>query len=267
MPRILLPRSCLPLAFLDVNGTPGDLQGNRIFSAKTSFLEASLSPKKHPAGPVVLIAESVVTPCLHAVEQVQPGIYALCQLCPWVTLKDLDRLIFNSKAQPNIRSLEKATQPGNRWWHEATLQGDRAVQISQSEQRKPWVTEGFQLCLKAPMRQNLLAASPKGAMGKIHQEQSLAESENMVQDMPLQETTQSIDEIFNMIRVQYQEALYMSQVRPDHSLHCYSNTDRIRHHWRIMRKDRYLEPVRFFRVTVFRHLIVVVFRNSYGAVS
>lgn len=255
MPRILLPRSCLPLAFLDVNGTSGDLQGNRIFSAKKTFLEASLSPKKHPAGPVVLIAESVVTPCLHAVEQVQPGIYALCQLCSWVTLKDLDRLIFNSKAQPNIRSLEKAILPGNRWWHEATLQGDRAVQISQSEQRKPWVTEGFQLCLKAPMRQNPLAASPEGTM-------ALAVSENMVQDMPLQETTQSIDEIFNMIRLQYQEALYMSQVRPYHSLHCYSNTDRTRHHWRIMRKDHYLEPVRFFRATVFRHLIVVVFRNS-----
>lgn len=262
MPRLLVPRSCLPLAFLDVNGTPGDLQGNRIFSAKISLLEANLSLKKHPAGPVVLIAESVVTPCLYAVEQVQPGIYALCQLCAWVTLKDLDELIFKSKTQPNLRSLEKAILPGDRWWHEITVQGDGAVQNSQSKPRKPWAAEGFQLCLKAPMRQNPLAASPEGTMCKAQQKQALAISENIVQDMPLQETTQTTDEIFNMVRIQYQEALYMSQVRPYHSFHCYSNTNRIRHHWRIMRKDHCLEPVRFFRATIFHHLIVVVFRNS-----
>lgn len=219
MPRLLVPRSCLPLAFLDVNGTSGDLQGNRIFSAKISSLEASLSPGKSLGGPVVLIAESGVTPCLYAVEQVRPGIYALCQLCAWVTLKDLEKLIFKSKVpQPNLGSLEKAILPGGKWWHEATIQSEGAAPLS--NKCKSWAAGGFQLCLKAPAHLSPLAASPEEAVYETQQEQPLAISDNMIPDISLQGNAQNANEIFSMIRNQYQDALYMSQVRSNHFLLC-----------------------------------------------
>ena len=228
MPRLLVPRSCLPLALLDSSGTSEDLQGNRIFSAKTPSLAASLSPGKHFGEPVVLIAESSAAPRFFAIEQVRPGIYALCQLCLWVTLKDLEKLIVGSKSQFNLRNLEKAILPGDKWWHQAAIQSDGA--IPSTKRRKLCTVGGSQLCLNAPMRQNSPAANPDKIECETRREEPPAVSGQMVQDLSLQGKDQNADEVLSMIRNQYREALYMSQVRSDSFFGQQSNTDKLRHH-------------------------------------
>lgn len=228
MPRLLVPRSCLPLALLDPIGTSEDLQGNRIFSAKTPSLAASLSPGKHFGEPVVLIAESSVAPRFFAIEQVRPGIYALCQLCLWVTLKDLEKLILGSKSQFNLGNFEKPILPGDKWWHQAAIQRDGA--IPSTKRLKPCTAGGSQLCLKAPMHQNSLAADADKIECETRREQPLAVSGKTVQDLSLQGNDQNADEILNMIRSQYREALYMSQVRSNSLFGQHSNTDKLRHH-------------------------------------
>ena len=127
VPRLLMPRSCLPLALLDVHGITEGVQANRIFSAQISSLEASLSPKQHATGPIVLIAQCTVTPCLYAVEHVRLGVYALCKLCAWVKLKDLEILVLESKTQPDFERLEQAPLPGDKWWHKAVIGEQGAI--------------------------------------------------------------------------------------------------------------------------------------------
>lgn len=266
MPRLLVPRSCLPLVFLDPNGTSGELQGNRVFSAKIKLLEATLSPANHLGEPVVLIAESSVTHCFYAVEQVRPGTYALCQLCAWVTLKDLEKLILGSKPQPqsHVLNLEKAILPGDKWWHKAAIQSEGAM--PPAKRRKSWMATGFQLCLNAPVHQSSLATRSEEIVCETRREEPLVNSDDTIQDLSLQSNAQTADEILDMIRTQYQEALYMSQVRSSPSFDHHSNTDRLRHHWRIMRKDHYLALARSFKGAIFRLLIVVSSRNSLEAV-
>lgn len=211
VPKVLAPRSCLPLAFLDPNGTSGELQGNRIFSAKIPSIAAILSPGKHRGEPVVLIAESGVTPHFYAVELVRPGTYALCQLCSWVTLKDLEKLVLSFKSQSDHLNLEKAVLPGDKWWHKAAIQSEGAMPFT--KQRKSWTPEGFKLCLKERVHQSPSAATSEEMVCETRQEPPLAVSNNIIQDTSLQGNAQNADEILNMVRTQYQEALYVSQVR------------------------------------------------------
>lgn len=260
---MLVLRSCLPLAFLDPNGTSRDLQGNRIFSAKIPSLAASLSPGKHFDEPVVLIAQSSVTPHFYAVEQVQPGIYALCQLCSWVTLKNFETLTLGSKSRFKLINLEKAILPGDKWWHKAAIQSDGA--IPSAKRCKPWTAGGFQLYLQAPMHQKSLAATPEAILCETRREEPITVSDETVQGSSLQENDQNAEEILNMIKTQYREALYMSQVRSNPFFGQHSNTDRVRHHWRITRKDHYLALGHSFKGAIFRLLIVVSFRNSLEA--
>ena len=231
IPKLLMPRSCLPLAFLDVNGISGDIPGKRLFSAKIPLLQTKLSSGNNPAGPDVLIAESGVTPCLYAAELVRPGIYALCQLCAWVTLKDLEKLCSKFKAQPNSKSVERSVLPGDKWWQEARIRGDGAASNPEPRQCKAWVAGGFQLCLKTPASTMPSAAIPtEENLRQTQQKQAFTDSENAIQNLPVQEDTQNADDIFNMIRTQYQEALYMSQVSPIKLLYYACDADRIRPH-------------------------------------
>ena len=222
-----------------------------------------MSPGNHFSEPVVLIAESSVTHCFYAVEQVRPGTYALCQLCAWVKLKDLEKLILGSKSQSqsHVLNLEKDILPGDKWWHKAAIQSEGAM--PSAKRRKSWTARGFQLCLNAPVHQSSLAASSEEM--KTRREEPLAISDDTTQDVSLQSNAQNADEILDMIRTQYQEALYMSQVRFSPSFDHDGNTDRVRHHWRIMRKDHYLALARSFKGAIFRLLIVVSSRNSLEA--
>lgn len=215
VPRLLIPRSCLPLAFLDVQGTAEGIHKTRIFSAEISSLEASLSPKQHGTGPVILIAQFNVTPCLYAVEHVRSGIYALCKLGAWVKLKDLEMLVLGSKPQPNLKGLEQALLPGNKWWHKAAIGEGEAVPDLETRRCSHRTADGFQLCLKAPVYDKPLAPSPLEEITHVtpHTKAPII-PDRKIQETPLHSDSQNADEILKMIRTQYQEALYMSQVRP-----------------------------------------------------
>ena len=88
---MLLPRIRLPLAYLDPCGTTGFDQGIRLFSARIPALETAHREHGEDTLPHVLIIESS-SKSLHAIERVQPGIYAQCKLAGWIELEHLEVL-------------------------------------------------------------------------------------------------------------------------------------------------------------------------------
>lgn len=85
-PTALLPRSHLPLSWLDpfaglTDGLPG-----LLFSASIPSLEDDLARHDDPA---VLVVQSNDGGDLYAIERVKRGIYALCGLGDWVSDTDL----------------------------------------------------------------------------------------------------------------------------------------------------------------------------------
>jgi hypothetical protein len=227
VPKLLMLRSCLPLALLDPPRTAEGFQGTRIFSAQISSLEASLSPRQHATGPVVLIAQCTVTLSLYAVEHVLSGVYALCKLGVWVNLKDLEILAPGSKPQHDLKRLEQALLPGDKWWHKAAICEDEAVPSLKTMRSNHWIADGFQLCLKAPVSDNPLVPSLfEENTHETPQTEGPTISDYKIQETPLQDDSQNADEILKMVRTQYQDALYMSQVRANPLFHiCVGDTD------------------------------------------
>ncbi|MCJ1475900.1 hypothetical protein MMC13_004564 [Lambiella insularis] len=90
VPRLLIPRSCLPLACLDlgVRSDQAGLSPSRLFSARVKSLEILDVPTPQIIQPNILILEHLASHRYFAVESVRNGIYALCRLSDWITLKD-----------------------------------------------------------------------------------------------------------------------------------------------------------------------------------
>lgn len=89
---MLLPRSCLPLAYLDTTEANGSGQAARLFSAHIAALEVEPLDESSQRFPRVLVAEHNGK-SLYAIEQVRPGLYAQCRLGSWVTLSQLGGLL------------------------------------------------------------------------------------------------------------------------------------------------------------------------------
>lgn len=78
-----IPRSALPLTFLDSSTTP-----NRLFAANLPALEGQ---EYHQTVLIVRNEQQLRGP-LHAVERVKQGVYILCRLAEWVRLDDFQQL-------------------------------------------------------------------------------------------------------------------------------------------------------------------------------
>lgn len=225
-PQLLIPRSCLPLAFLD----PGrDLQGNRLFCAQIPVLEEDWPSDRQSVLPTILIAASEDSACLYAVERVRRGTYALCRLGAWVTLKKLERLKLECSSQPRATSNQRASSTGDEWWHASAIKADSDHERGQSQKQNHVNLGELRLCLKAP-RPTAIAASPaveEVSAKEIQRDTRIGpavEWNDTLNEPPPEPLTQDPDETLRMIRSQYQEALYMSQVR-NHSLFSWSSAD------------------------------------------
>ncbi|MCJ1461553.1 hypothetical protein MMC07_000150 [Pseudocyphellaria aurata] len=210
-PQLLIPRSCLPLAFLD----PGrDLQGNRLFCAHIPVLEEDGPSDLQSMLPTILIAASEDNACLYAVERVRRGTYALCRLGAWVTLKKLERLKLECSSQQRTTSNQRASLPGDEWWHASAIKADSNHERGQSQKQNQVNLGELRLCLKAPR-----PATIAQAVEEVSAKEDLCETQNeatvergdTLNEPPPKPLTQDPDETLRMIRSQYQEALYISQ--------------------------------------------------------
>ena len=214
VPQLLIPRSCLPLAYLDPGGAARDLRGNRLFYARISALEEDLPSEKNSIQPTILIAVSQASAHLYAVERVRSGTYALCRLGAWVTLKELERLKLECSSQTKATSTQRASSPGNEWWRASAIKADRNQMRGQSQKQKQVSLESFRLCLNSPLSATIAASSVVDEIPvKESQDEETIEVNDASNEPQREVLMQEPDETLKMIRTQYQEALYMSQVR------------------------------------------------------
>lgn len=232
LPIALLDRSCLPLAYIDANGGVEDL-GSRLFSARIAALESGLPEARHSCQTPVLIACSDFNDSFYAVEAVQSGIYALCRLGNWVTHQDIQRLramsLENMLPRGNITH-EQVNVSSNNWWRSAAVFASHSRRDYEEQKRKCAKIENFRLCLKTPAIKipQLDSVTPK-ILPEAAQEQVPFTLDDMQESVP-QDTPQEPNEVLDMIKAQYQEALYVSKVKDFSCPNYITDTDNTRHH-------------------------------------
>jgi len=209
VPSLLLPRSCLPLAYVASIEEVEDGSGPRLFSGNIEVLERDVLENQLPQ-PTVLIGQSLGDSRLWAVERVQHGIYALCKLCQWVTLNSLGRLQAlpwdNGQRQESPHSkIDKYSAED--WWHTAAIRSVFEAEEGMSNAANSKKTCPISLCLQRPVQSvPIKSLRPQGTLST-----GAMDAENAL-DMMVEEVSQMPDEILNMVRYQYQEALYASKV-------------------------------------------------------
>lgn len=210
-PRLRLPRSRLPLAYLDPLGDPDVLPGSNLFSARIETLEETVYEDRRSNQATVLIAESAADDGLFAIERVQEGVYAICRLCNWVGVNMLEQLqtVPIGIVRPQKRQCQEQLElPGDGWWKTAAIDFWSKDRDGQDKKSGVGKTRGVRLCLQMAQQK---PTSQAQIAQEISQPMLQDQTENAMTDMVV-EPVQEPEEVFKMIRVQYQEALYASKV-------------------------------------------------------
>lgn len=228
----MIPRSCLPLAYLDLAGNSDRAPGTQLFSARLSALESVLQGNltDHP----VLIAKAcTVMASLYAIKRVDTGLYALCALGQWVTVEALEHLqavSVNVTTQKKHRH-ERINPQDSDWWRDLAIRDDGDIPFGskKGETGIPW---DVRLCLKAgrsvvntPVLDTLQlpASVTKRPIPMIVGGCTNGGSRNLPtqtikgfanEEEPCLPPTQSTEDVLSMLRVLYQENLYNSKVKP-----------------------------------------------------
>ena len=216
MPKLLVPRSCIPFAFLSQNESSNSTLNSQLFQARVPALEEEFLKSQNFQGSTVLIAESDCTSNLYTIERVRCNTYALCLLGASVTLEDIKklslRLRVGTKLGCRINNQSSTTE---------NLSGDaasiRTNNVSHDEEIKKWepcYMEGFRLRVLLPKgkSQPVSPVTQNVPHIKAHEHEETTSKDVMERDSQ-QEVYQDEAEIFNKIRVQYQEMLYQSKVK------------------------------------------------------
>lgn len=212
LPRILIPRSCLPIAFFDFNGGKGVTRSNRFFSARIAVLEQDSSPAQTIVQQTVLIAASSSNDCLYVVERVRRWTYALCRLAAWVTLKELDRSRLEYQPHPKAISIERDPFSDTEWWHPLAIKSDIGSRYIQPSKSKQVDLTRPRIGMKPPALLVLESPSIEDVLEPVVQADSPVALSEIQNEALLELPRQDPDETLSMVRVQYQEALYVSQV-------------------------------------------------------
>lgn len=240
-PRLLLPRSLLPLAYLAQIGGYNDGHGSILFSARIEILESEHQEDRQ-AQPTVLIAQSTSDSRLHAIERVQSGIYALCILGSWVTLRALERLPvegWDPGALHKRKHLEEDKQPDREWWRAAMIEAEHRTIATVSTSSVNGKTPNVRLCLQRPVQKGV----PQGmtAREEVSPLMKTTPMETKLVTM-VEEASQGTREVLEMIKSQYLEALYASKVGVLYLTLLDGITNYVsRRLWHTLRKDLCLE--------------------------
>ena len=243
IPRLLIPRSCLPLTYLDSAGHNEEYVTPRLFSARIEILEEDQQEGRLSDQPMVMIAQSAADDRLYVVERVQDGIYAVCRLGLWVTsrlLKGLQTEATNCSLDQKARINGGPRSPTDEWWLGAAIEPEAKVQYHVSSTQK---APKIRLCLQKPVHDT---RPPMPLIGQDRSNKSTEEVGSSLGGM-IEETTQEPEEMLAMIRSQYQESLYASKVSFCHYIIFRIITKFIRRpHWHTLRRDLYPELARLF---------------------
>jgi DNA replication regulator SLD3 len=250
-PLLLLPRSRLPLSLLDMSPFPGGLSQSRLFESHIKVLELE---DRMGSQPVVLIACLDDGRSLYAVEREARGLYVLLHLGSWV---DVQQLRASAVASRQDLSKSSDRMPGY-----STLPQAAPVVMPESSKyskKKRLAIEAIQSMVKRPSI-SLSAEATESRIAAVSLETARDfQPQERLEVNPSQDDTTppTANEIFENVRTQYFEALYLSKV-------CIAVTifplilheiDAFRHLWHTSQKDHYRELVQHSILTMTPPLI------------
>ncbi|KAK0128839.1 hypothetical protein ONS95_000787 [Cadophora gregata] len=218
---MLLPRSNLPLSYIDILSTGKGLASSRLFETHVKILELE---ERMGNQPTVLIARLDDTRTLYAVERESRGLYVLLQLGSWVNLQELKAAAIVSRQElPDRAGLQPSVDLPT-----------AAPEVNKYSKKKRLAIEAIQSMVKRPST-GLLTESQSDSQTPVVE----SGPEPVFVDSPLsiegrtdgQETTAatsttcvppalSMDEVaaqptatdmFDNVRTYYLEALYLSK--------------------------------------------------------
>jgi DNA replication regulator SLD3 len=217
---LILPRSYLPLSYLDTAASSTAVPTARLFTAYIRALEPEKLGGSNGQNPVILITRSEADRSLYAIEWVSRGIYAMCKLGGWVKEKALVGAALSAKEerQPAIVN-QDAGDNDSTWWMSARanippLPMPLPMSGTPTERAGDSAAAGVLFSMKcwkpkAPLETTRFLDSNPCSRG----DQSIV---NMIVQSPepmerTAATEQLAQDIFDMVRTQYFETLYISK--------------------------------------------------------
>jgi DNA replication regulator SLD3 len=210
-PIALVPRTHVPLSFLDILCPSGPLPVSRLYETHVKVLELEERMGNTPA---VLIAHCDDMKSVFVVERVEQNLYVLCKLGSWVSLNRLctGAIISRHKLFKAATSRFEIVSG----LHEKEVESQVTPESSKYSKKKRLAIEAIQSMVKRPSRDGLStlqdqAVAPYSQPGTAVELQSSREAEAKVIQEDINVRPMAT-EIFDNIRSQYFEALYLSKV-------------------------------------------------------
>ncbi|KAI0999810.1 hypothetical protein K3495_g8388 [Podosphaera aphanis] len=205
-PLLLLPRSCLPLSCLDISSSAKVLGQTRLFEANIKILglEERLSSQ-----PTVLVASYKNPRNLFVLERESRGLYTLLQLGSWVDLERLRDVAVSSK--PNYTE-SSSHLDGISLGNLLDVQKPD-ININKIGHKKRIAIETLQSMIKKSS-----TLSEEKSLLQINDKKPMSLNEKSTEDMHLvtkdpveSMIAHSLVEIFDAVRLQYYDTLYLSR--------------------------------------------------------
>lgn len=212
---LLLPRSHLPLSFLDPINVSTTIPTARLFSAHVRALEYEEPSSLHQ--PLVMVAELEPEGSLYAVERVRCGLYALCKLGEWVNIGELRATaldVWNSTA-PRLEKPLNVTGPKS-WWECAAFSPFDADDGLRAKRSKAKISGFVQLKMRSTKSQTS-PEPPQCWNGAVPPEpEAVTPTPEPLTSVAVsceqRGVELSAEELLDTVRCQYLEALYLSKV-------------------------------------------------------
>ncbi|KAI9875323.1 MAG: hypothetical protein M1830_008632 [Pleopsidium flavum] len=211
-PLLLLPRSCLPLSYLEPVPLSTAIPSARLFSAHVRALE-DIEPNAQDTA-LVMVTELETDESLYAVERVRPGLYALCMLGSWVKIRDLHAAALVARDDStSIKHKSLKLYGQGKWWDSAALKLSEANREVTSKRPKIEVAGLVNLTMKPPISENFWKTYERPTIptpldsGAISGVPTSTSGPGELQ----RNVEPYAQELFDMIRCQYLETLYLSK--------------------------------------------------------
>lgn len=140
------------------------------------------------------------------------GTYALCRLAAWVTLKELDRSRLEYQPHPKAISIERDPFSDTEWWHALAIKSDIGSLYIQPSKSKQVDLTRPRIRMKPPAVLLLESPSTEEVLEPVVQGDAPVALSDIQNEALPEVPRQDPDETLSIVRVQYQEALYVSQV-------------------------------------------------------
>ena len=202
-PLLMLPRSQLPLSSLDLI-SPSALPKSRLFETHVKILELE---GRMGSQPMVLIARLDDDRTMYAIEREDQGLYVLCQLGSWVDLHQLKASAIVSKRYLS-GTTERPLEPG------VVPQALPLMtpEPSKYSKKKRLAIEAIQSMVKRPATGPLTEHQPSTTSFNSLEESRFNGHITAGPVLDSNAAQPTANDIFENVRTQYFEALYLSKV-------------------------------------------------------